>query len=39
MKELNCQGVWKKYQKCLDFNKRIELYETVEVNENFFIGS
>lgn len=37
-KELTRQHIWKKYQKCLDFNKRIELYETVEVNENFFIG-
>lgn len=30
--------VWKKYQRCLDYNSAINLNETVRVNENFFIG-
>lgn len=30
--------VWKRYEKCLDFNSAINLNETVRVNENFFIG-
>lgn len=30
--------VWKQFQKGLDFNNRIDLNETVENNENFFIG-
>lgn len=30
--------VWKEYEKCLDFNNRINLLESVKTNENFFIG-
>ena len=30
--------VWKEYRKALDFNDRIKLNDTVEANENFFIG-
>lgn len=32
------QTVWKKYQKGLDFNNRIDLLENVKTNENFYIG-
>ena len=31
-------SVWKLYQKGLDFNRRINLDETVKANENFYIG-
>lgn len=30
--------IWEKYQTALDFNQKIHLNETVEDNENFFIG-
>lgn len=30
--------VWKEYQKGLSFNDSIRLDETVQANENFFIG-
>lgn len=30
--------VWKQFQKGLDFNNKVELADTVKVNENFFIG-
>lgn len=30
---------WQEYEKCLAFNQSINLDDTVEVNENFFIGS
>lgn len=29
----------KKFDKCFQFNQQIGLYDTVEVNENFFIGN
>ena len=29
---------WKFYQQGLDFNTRINLYDMVKVNENFFVG-
>lgn len=32
------QTVWKKYQKGLNFNNRIDLLENVKTNENFYIG-
>ena len=32
------QEIWARYQKGVDFNIRMDLYDTVEVNENFFIG-
>ena len=32
------KSVWKLYQKGLDFNRRINLDETVKANENFYIG-
>lgn len=35
---LSYQNVWKLYQRGLDFNASINLEETVQVNENFFIG-
>lgn len=30
--------VWKQFSKGLDFNRKIDLADTVKVNENFFIG-
>ena len=32
------ESVWKEYQRGLDFNNALDLYETVRTNENFFIG-
>lgn len=34
-----CDEILKKYEKCYDFNKQIELYDKVKVNEDFFIGN
>lgn len=34
----DCNVAWKLYEKGLDFNASINLNETVQVNENFFIG-
>ena len=31
-------SVWKEYQRGLNFNTNLDLYETVRTNENFFIG-
>lgn len=33
-----CEKLWKQFQKGLDFNSKINLADTVKVNENFFIG-
>lgn len=38
MKELTPQNVYKLYGKGVQFNTQIGLYDTVEKNENFFIG-
>lgn len=38
MKELTPQNVYKLYDKGVQFNTQIGLYDTVEKNENFFIG-
>lgn len=32
------ESVWKEYSKCQGFNTQINLQDTVEENENFFIG-
>lgn len=32
------EDIWKEYQRGVDFNNRIDLYERVRTNENFFIG-
>ena len=37
-KKIDNQTVWKEYEKGIDFKARINLYETVKGNENFFIG-
>jgi hypothetical protein len=37
-KRLDHETIWKKYQKGLDFNNRIDLRSSVETNENFYIG-
>ena len=37
-KKIDNQTVWKEYEKGIDFKARINLYETVKDNENFFIG-
>jgi len=33
-----CREVWHQYEKGLQYNNSIDLLETVELNENFFIG-
>lgn len=37
-KELNPDIVWKKHTAAVDFNIGINLYDNVQVNENFYIG-
>lgn len=39
-KDADCLStkVWKQFSKGLEFNQRIDLADTVRVNENFFIG-
>ena len=32
------QQIWKNFEKCYGFNQQIGLYDTVKVNEDFFIG-
>lgn len=34
-----CEEILKKYDKCFGFNQQIGLYDTVKVNEDFFIGN
>jgi hypothetical protein len=36
--KVDLQEIWAQYQRGIDYNTRIDLYDTVEVNENFFIG-
>lgn len=38
MREPGFETVWQRYQKGVMFNDQIGLYDTVENNENFFIG-
>lgn len=38
MKNKTAAEVWNEYQKGVNYNKGIDLYETVKKNENFFIG-
>ena len=39
MKEkLTPDRIWQEYEKGMDFNTQINLYETVKLNEDFFIG-
>ena len=35
---VTAESVWKEYEKGLAFKAQIGLFETVRVNENFFIG-
>ena len=32
------EQVWREYQRGVDYNNRIDLYDRVKTNENFFIG-
>ena len=32
------RDVWAEYQRGVDYNTAIDLYETVRVNRNFFLG-
>ena len=38
MKTLDAESIWKRYEKGLEFNNKINLNETVKNNEDFFIG-
>ena len=38
MKDPGWERVWQAYNKGVMFNEQIGLYDTVENNENFFIG-
>ena len=38
MKDPGFDKVYKRYSKAVNFNNQIELYDTVQNNENFFIG-
>ena len=33
------EEIQKRFEKCFDFNSQIGLYDTVQVNEDFFIGN
>lgn len=35
---INPETVWKKHSAAVEFNTGINLYENVQVNENFYIG-
>ena len=37
-KELTPEYAWRLYQKGLDYDRTLNLFDTVKVNENFFIG-
>ena len=37
--EMTPQRVWQEFQRAQNFNNAIELYETVEQNEDFYIGN
>jgi hypothetical protein len=37
-KRLSPERVWHEHEKAVDFNSGIDLYDTIKVNENFFIG-
>ena len=32
------ESVWQEYQRGVDYNNRIDLYDRVKTNENFFVG-
>ena len=38
-KDPTAQEISKKFDKCFQFNQQIGLYDTVEINEKFFIGN
>jgi len=38
LNKINPSDVWKKYQNGVSYNNSISLYDTVETNENFYIG-
>lgn len=37
-RKTDCGRIWAEYQKGLDFNNAFNVYDTVENNENFYIG-
>ena len=37
-KNIDPRKVWKEYQKGIEYNDAVDLYETVKRNENFFVG-
>ena len=37
-RKLTADDIFKQYQNCVDYNLHINLYDTVEENENFYIG-
>jgi hypothetical protein len=39
MKTPTNEEIQKRFEKCFDFNQQIGLYDTVKVNEDFFIGN
>lgn len=39
MKDITPDKVWKEYNKMLSYNESVNLFDTVRVNENFFVGS
>lgn len=39
MKTPTHQDIWNKFGKAFDFNSQIGLYDTVKINEDFFIGN
>ena len=37
-KKPTAEAVWKKYNRGVEFKQQLGLYDTVQENENFFIG-
>lgn len=35
----SCEEIQKRFEKCFSFNQQIGLYDTVQINEDFFIGN
>lgn len=38
IKQKTAEEIWREYQKAIDFNRSIDLYDNVKTNENFFLG-
>ena len=37
-KQIQPEAIWQEYQKGMQFNQNMQLYDTVKKNENFYLG-